>query len=122
MADQLIGEILAVFEKVDGAAGQFGVVFEHVQPRRAGDGFFEKRFETLVVERNGGARDTASGDQLRERGRALIEIAAQIRGGKFGAGADRFGSFNGSAASIQVPRRESDAGTGTESCEWITRS
>ena len=50
MADQLIREILAVLEKVDGAPRQFGVVFEHFKPRRIGDGLFEKGFEAVIIE------------------------------------------------------------------------
>ena len=48
MADKLVGKILAVLENVESTPRQFGVGFEHIEPRRIRDHLFDERFETLA--------------------------------------------------------------------------
>ncbi len=75
MADQLIGEVLAVLEQIDGGFHQRRIRIETPQPLGIRQNFFEERLEAIAA-----AAQARSGDHGGELRRALIEEFYEIAG------------------------------------------
>ena len=110
MADQLIGEVLAVFEDVDGAARQFGVVARACEPDADWPTTFSRNDSKLSSSAAGRYGRSDSRRSIAPVRSAQIEIAAQIGGGKLGA--RRRGLHGGSGSSLSRLVRDAGAAAG----------